>query len=244
MRIITYVLAFALAVASAIGLGFLVPPAEAADVAPRMITKAPTYTDVYSWSGLYVHGFADYGANFGTDQIGTATFGTSPHGPGVGGGLDLLYQLPSSPWVIGLRAEIGYANMSGSANSPVVFNNGSIAALQLSNATNYLGDVNAILGYTITADQKLLGYVTGGLGYVGAKPNLQVGSVAQGVSDTAIGYDVGAGLWYAITQNWSINLEGLYHQTSGKSVTLPIGGVTSDAAYNIFTQKFGVAYRF
>jgi opacity protein-like surface antigen len=221
--------------------------AVAADVAPRLVAKAPAYTDVYSWTGIYLSGYADYGANFGTNQIGLASFSTSPHGPGLGGMLSLLYQLPSSPWVVGLRGDLGWANMQGSAASPVVSVNG-LGALSVSSATNYLGSINGILGYTPTADQKLLAYLTGGFGFGGAKTSAQFNLNAQGVSDTSVGYDIGAGLSYALTANLALFLEGDYFQLGGKSVTLtdPATGLpvaTSNAAYDIFTQKAGISFK-
>lgn len=217
--------------------------AQAADL--RLATKAPALAaSSYSWSGLYLSGFGDYGINFTNmnTQMGitAADIAASPHGFGVGGGVTLLYQAPASPWVLGLRGDIGWLNMQGSGaitSAP--------AALLVSNATNYLGDANVVIGYTL--DPKLLAYLTGGLGFGGAKPNLQVGSLQAAASDTSVGFDVGGGLAYAISSSTSIFIEGDYYQLGGKSLSIAGPGgvplVTSTANYNIAVQKVGLNFR-
>lgn len=63
------------------------------------------------------------------------------------------------------------------------------------------------------------------------------------------GWNVGAGLSYALDQHWSIGIEGDYFRLGDKALTAsdPITGAvlaTSTAHYRIFEQKFGVSYRF
>lgn len=213
----------------------------------------------YSWSGLYLTGYGTYGiniTNMATQSTvnsggGGATtpisidLASDPHGPGFGGALSALYQLPNSPWVIGARAELGWANLQGSGAAV----SGNV--LSVSNATNYLGSINGILGYALGADQKLLAYLTGGLAGVGAKPNLQVGSLSQGLSDTSFGWDFGGGLAYAVTPNFDVFIEGDYFDAPGKSLALPgIGSrspaivTTSSAQYKIVEQKVGISIKF
>ncbi|HWS65692.1 MAG TPA: outer membrane beta-barrel protein [Steroidobacteraceae bacterium] len=217
--------------------------AHAADMRqPVPYMKAVPALELYSWSGLYFTGYAQYGANFTnqtTQALGASIdLGAAPHGPGLGGSLSLLYQLPASPWVLGLRADMSWANLQGTGALATGGN-----ALLVSNATNYLGSLNGIFGYTLGSDQKLLAYLTGGAGFGGAKPNLQVNGLAQGLSDTSIGYDIGGGLAYALSPNWSMFIEGDYFKLGGKSVTIPSLGVTSNAAYDIFMQKAGFSFR-
>lgn len=219
-----------------------VTPAAAADLP---VKATPAYAAAaYSWSGIYLSGYADYGINFGNTSFSNGILSDSlaaaPHGPGIGGELAALYQLPSSPWVLGVTASIGYANMQGSINAIVTGVPGSVA---FSNATNYLGAANAVLGLTLSQDQKLLGYVTGGLGFGGAKPNLTAIGTSQGISDTAVGWDVGLGLKYALTSNINLFIEGDYFDLGHKSFTVG-GAVTSTTPYNIFEQKIGLGFKF
>jgi outer membrane immunogenic protein len=219
----------------------LATPGYAADLQPKV---QPLPYASYSWSGLYLDGFGLYGANFtGTDVTdGTtlAQLAAVPHGPGLGG--DLMYLTQLSPFVLGIRASIAYASLSGSGQI-------NSAALSVSNATNYLGDLNAILGLPLSSDGRLLGYITGGFAFGGAKPNLQFGTLAVAASDTSTGWDIGAGLRYALTPNWSVGIEGLYYKLGDKQLTItdPSSGLpilTSTAKYDIAVQKIVVGYKF
>lgn len=202
---------------------------------------------VMSWAGLGIEGFGLYGVNFGGasthDDLGAGLvdeLSGHPSGPGIGGGFWYFFQPSPNGIVFGLRAEIAYANMQAGASS-------NISGLSISNATNYLGDIDACLGLPLSSDGRLLGYGCGGFGFGGAKPNLQVASLQAAASDTSTGYNVALGLKYAVTQNWIVGIEGDYFKLGDKSLTATIGGVpiiTSTAKYDIFAQKFMVGYKF
>jgi len=222
--------------------------AYSADMAVKA-QPAPVYGAPMSWAGFYLEGYGLYGANLSHLKdldIGGATFGdlaSNPHGPGIGGAIGYNIQLPNS-WVLGARLELAYANMQGGSNLA--------QALSFSNATNYLGSFNALVGIPLTADGRLLGYGTGGFAFGGAKPNLTVVGLAPtqiqaAANDTSTGWDIGAGLAYKITQNVSIFMEGDYYRLGDKSLSATIGGVpvvTATVPYNIFTQKFGLNLHF
>jgi outer membrane immunogenic protein len=222
------------------------PLTVSAAAADLRVTKAPVAVAAgYSWGGLYLSGFGDYGINFTNmaTQAGPVTIdlASAPHGFGVGGGVAFLYQAPASPWVLGVRGDIGWLNMQGSGAVSML----TLSGLSVSNATNYLGDANVVVGYTL--DPRLLAYLTGGLAFGGAKPNLQFGTLAAAASDTSVGFDIGGGLAYAITSSTSIFIEGDYYQLGGKALSIagPNGVplVTSTANYNIAVQKVGLNFR-
>lgn len=225
---------------------------QAADLS---LSKAPVYkappASTWNWSGVYIEGFADYGGNFGnafaTSGAASVDLAQIPHGPGIGGALEALYQATGSSWVLGVRAEIGYTNFSATGNMTA----GGVDILSLTNATNYLGAFNAELGYTL--EPNLLAYLTGGLAFGGAKPNLAAagiclggGGCAQAASDTSVGFDVGAGLRYAIPQTpISIFIEGDYSQLGDKSLSVTTANgalITGTTKYNMFVQKLGFTY--
>lgn len=226
-------------------------PSSAADLKMAPAYKAPPVTSTYNWSGIYLEGFGDYGGNFGNANASMGSLvsidlAQIPHGPGIGGALEALYQSTGSSWVIGLRAEIGYTNFQATGNLAAL----GINELSLGSATNYVGAFNAELGYTI--EPQLLAYVTGGLGFAGAKPNLSAAglclggtSCSQAAADTSVGFDVGAGLRYAIPQTpISLFIEGDYYGLGSKSLSIgspPI--VTSNTQFNIFMQKVGLTWK-
>jgi outer membrane immunogenic protein len=243
--------------ALALILALVATPAAAADM-PLKARPAPAFQEAYSWSGVYLDGYFQYGANVsnGTTTVGTGLgsvsidLGSIPHGPGVGGGVDFLYQLSGSPLVIGARAQVGWMNLqsTGAVTMPV-------GSLSLSNATNYNGDFNGILGY---AYDRLLLYITGGLAFGGEHPNLSAAGIcltsptnscAQAISDTAVGADIGVGLKYALSDHIGIFIEGNYSDIGSKALT--IGGgttgmplTTSSIHSRVITQQGGLFFKF
>ncbi len=77
---------------------------------------------------------------------------------------------------------------------------------------DYFGTLRGRLGFT-PADRLLL-YVTGGLayGYVSSSTNLFAGgtSFSDSSSEMQVGWALGTGGEYALTNNWSVKLEYLY----------------------------------
>jgi outer membrane immunogenic protein len=224
----------------------LATPGYAADLQ----LKAPPYIPAaMSWQGLYLDGYFQYGANITNTTVDTTTnlvdLASSPHGPGIGGGLGYNFDVGS--FVFGLRGDISYLNATGSGVSVA-------DSLSVSNASNYLGNLDILVGIPLSADRKLLAYGVGGFGFGGAKPNLQVASIQAAASDTSTGWNIGAGLRYKLTQNLGVFIEGDYYQLGDKALTAvdtagivsPPGTVlaTSLARYHMVTQKFGVTWQF
>ncbi len=220
-------------------------PAFAADI-NRLPTKAPEAPGygAANWQGLYLDGYFQYGANVTgvttvTETNPAVDLASAPRGPGVGGSLGYNFDLGN--FVLGARADISYLNVSGSGASVA-------DSLSVSNATNYLGNVDVLVGLPLSADRRLLAYGVGGFGYGGAKPNLQVGSVQAAASDTSTGWNVGAGLRYKVTQNFGLFIEGDWYRLGDKSLTATLSDgtvlATSHAQYHMVTQKFGALWQF
>ena len=216
-------------------------PVFAADLA----IKAPAAPyGIASWQGLYLSAYGLYGANLTnttvTDGTGvSADLASAPHGPGIGGSVGYYFQPTPNGVVFGPRLDLAYANMQGG---------GSLAnALSVSNATNYLGDVDLILGLPLSPDGRFLGYIGGGFAFGGAKPNLNVVNLQQAASDTSTGWNAVAGLAYQLTPNWQLFIEGNYFQLGDKSLSVMDGDTllaTSTTKFHIFTQKFGASFKF
>jgi outer membrane immunogenic protein len=217
-------------------------PAFAADLA----VKAPQYapSPAYSWTGISIEGFGSYGVNFGETNVfmpgAQIDLATTPHGPGFGGGLEALYQI-SPLVVIGARAQIGYANLQGSG----ALNVQGVNQLSVTNATNYLFNLDGVVGLVLTP--RLLAYGAAGLGGGGAKPDFSALGTSKAISDTSLGYNVGAGFRYALDDHWSVKLEGDYYGLGGKQISLTdsagVVTMTSATKIKVFQQLFGFEYK-
>jgi opacity protein-like surface antigen len=231
-------------------------PAQGADL--RLPAKAPVKAPVAvsNWSGLWIGGHADYAADIGsafTAIGGTTTVDLTkiPSGFGIGGGITAMYQAPASPWVVGLDADIGYLNLNqtGSINTAPV----GAPILSLSNATNYLGFVDALVGYAL--EPELLVGLEGGVGFAGAKPNLAAagicvtgGSCSVAANDTSVGYNIGGFMEYAIAPQVAVGIKGDYTHVGDKSLAIPnpAGGLpiaTGTTKYDILRQEVTLKFK-
>ena len=202
-----------LAVAAAITAAMTMS-AQAADMYAR---RQPAYVvnqplNAYSWAGPYL------GANLGYNWGSVSNNPTEPSG--VAGGLQAGYNWQSGTWVYGLEGDI-QANAADDTFAPWKFSN------------PWFGTVRGRLGY---AFGNVLFYGTGGLAFGGLRGE------AFGLSEThsAIGWTLGLGAEFALTQNWSAKAEYLYVDLSNNNFTLT--GVPNGYQFNLV--RLGVNYHF
>jgi outer membrane immunogenic protein len=233
-------------------LAFAATAASAADL-PRRSAPAPVpyvAIPVFTWTGFYVGVNAGYGFNSNNNDNypyyalpGTtvAPFyygsgGGSSDGGFVGGGqVGYNYQFtPGAGVVVGIEADLQYADLGGRNNGYYGFSgdNGS--------SDGYFGTVRARLGYGF---DRFLVYATGGFAYGDVNKNSGNGYPFFGTAalpyyyggrdrNSETGYTVGGGVEYAVTNNITVKLEGLYvNLGSGKSNDYPFVGTT---AFNPF----------
>jgi outer membrane immunogenic protein len=205
-------------------------PALSADLPVRSPAPAPVFTvSPFSWGGFYV------GVNAGLITSSTKLNGFNPGGPDsycwsdncnyrasgskTGGifGAQIGYNFQSGSMVYGVEADIGFSSATKSYRSTnpndYTFGKTGVSAI---------GTARFRLGYAF--DRTLL-YVTGGLafgdtpgvgdGYHFAGFNFDRASKAGG--GWKLGFAVGAGVEYALNNNWSVKAEGLYYDLGKKS---------------------------
>ncbi len=229
---------------SSVALLGLTAGAFAADLPSRRAPAPYVAVPVFTWTGFYVgvnagYGFSDNNDNglgtfqsFGAGEIaglpryvGTVTTPNSSNGrDGFVGGGQIGYNYQIGNFVIGVEADIQYADLGGGRRS------GNIIALNPTlpdfipavNSTfgglDYFGTVRGRVGY---AWDRLLVYGTGGFAYGGSDNNgnntcvLVTGALASGCTgrnsdDIRTGYAAGGGIEYAFTPNITGRIEGLY----------------------------------
>jgi outer membrane immunogenic protein len=172
-------------------------PANAADV------ELPSS---YDWSGPYIglQGGFGWGSN---NEIDVIRFGAptddqlSLDDKGYFGGLHAGYSYLNGSFLYGVEGDLEYSGIrSDTAIEPGIFN-------QFDKSIDWLGSLRLRGG--VTLDRALL-YATGGLAF--GDVNMQTTDSVTSISnrELALGWTVGAGVEYAITDSLSANIEYRY----------------------------------
>ena len=197
----------------------------------------PAATTAYNWTGFYVGlytGVAKNNSRYSVSEEHGFLFSGSFDNPAftVGGQAGYNYQVGN--FVYGLETDINYEGPSPQLD--------------------YFGTLRGRLGYT-PADRLLL-YVTGGLayGYVSSSTTVHFEdrtSFSGSSSGMQVGWTVGFGGEYALTNNWSVKLEYLYVDLGSMSYNfhsgalgtpLPVVTTTVNTAQNVI--RVGLNYKF
>ena len=198
--------------------------AFAADLAPQAVEPvAPVVAPVYNWTGFYAGVHA--GATIAQGKIGSV----KADGAGFLGGVHAGYNAQfDGGWVVGLETDIDYSSFKKSKTDA----DGNRGTLK----NEWLGSTRARFGY---AFDNILPYVTGGVAYGNVKTSLAgIGSK----TDTRVGWTAGAGVEYAIDQNWIVRGEARYVDLGDKSVT--IAGNRTKVKFDAVNLNLGVSYKF
>ncbi|MBX9846915.1 MAG: porin family protein [Xanthobacteraceae bacterium] len=192
-------------------------PATAADIAPRRMAPvaAPAYLP-FNWGGWYA------GLNLGGGVGGDVT--------GVIFGGQIGYNWQVNQIVFGLETDLQF---SGQDDTFLV------RGTSVSNELDWFGTFRGRIG--IVVFDRWLPYFTGGLAYGGR--TIKVGGVSA--DDTALGWAVGVGVDYAITNQWSARLEYLHISLEDFSATFPGGvGLVNSGRLDNDIIRGAVNYRF
>lgn len=187
------------------------------------IKDAPIAAAPYNWTGLYfgVHGGWAGGSGWDGDFFNKGValnYGYSLDADGWYGGFQAGANKQLGQVVVGIEADASFGDMGDSgmfaANNA---NPSSYVEWEINQKLERFGTVRARLGYLAT-DRMLL-YVTGGMAwgqtearYAAHYPLAKDPFVnSQGkVDETHIGWTIGGGLEWALTQNLSLRGEYLY----------------------------------
>jgi opacity protein-like surface antigen len=184
----------------------------------------------YDWSGFYVGGHFGYG--WGHDNVpfgqlisppNTINPGNSGEFNGAIGGLQSGYNFAVvQKYFLGVEFDVSTTNMKGERLIPIV--NPTFRANHAVKL-DWFGTVRARVGYSF--DNTLI-YGTGGLAWATIKTTRTQlsGSVftsTPGLSEqstfTSLGWVIGGGIEFALTQRWSTKLEYLYADIGTTTIT-------------------------
>jgi outer membrane immunogenic protein len=265
------VAAAALTVATAVA-------AQAADLPTRKEAPAPVFVPPpFTWTGFYLGlnaggvwetGKTTVNAYFPASSIYYANYNNNSLGTGASGflgGGQAGYNYQSGAAVFGIETDFDWTSLS--KNKSVIggsFANGLLGTDYFTtngNAKlNWLGTTRARIGFVATPDNRLLIYGTGGLAYGGGNANFSVYDFDNQIgysgskSNSRVGWTLGAGVEYAITNNVTIKGEYLYYNLGSTTGTIsPLTGypgyvagswITAKTTYEGSIFRAGVNYKF
>jgi outer membrane immunogenic protein len=217
-------------------------PASAADLAPRMPTKAPPLiAPPVAWTGCYI------GANIGggwahkhyTDPVPVPPVDLGSHtADGVVGGGQIGCDYQAGAWVFGVQGMFDGADLQAEHLAL-----GDFYATRIP----WFATATARIGYTLQPN--LLAYVKGGGAWVRdreTKTDLVTGLVEGTADVTRSGWTVGGGLEYLFWSNWSVFVEYNYMDfgTHRTILAVPEAPFPLDIRQNMSAVLVGLNYRF
>jgi len=220
-------------------LALLAGSAAAADLSARYPVKAAVVpVQIFSWTGFYIGGNVGYGwgnSTFDYTPWASATYSYDlGSADGFFGGLQAGYNYQfANNVVVGLEADLEFADM-GSDN--VLFA-GPIPGVLAAQSLDTFGTIRARLGYAM---DRFLPYLTGGAAWANTS---YTGPYGWTSDSTNWGWTIGAGVEYAITNNWTVKAEYLYMDFAGENYTFS-NGDKIETGFDMSTIKAGVNYKF
>jgi outer membrane immunogenic protein len=253
--------------------------AVAADLSAAYKAPVKAIAPVASWNGFYIGGNVGYGWDSGSStgisaaatdpalapalaaRVGAGAYpaALSPSAQGVIGGGQIGYNWQlSSPWLIGLEADLQGSGIKGSdsqTRSPAFFDT---TATGLTKSIDWFGTVRGRVGFLATPQWLLYG--TGGLAYGQTKSgftttDLTGGCVPNGTlcangasSGVVAGWTAGAGAEAMLAPNWSVKLEYLYVDLGRRSMAIPASTIpvvfSTSTAFREQIVRVGFNYHF
>jgi outer membrane immunogenic protein len=236
-------------------------PVAAADMsrppAPQPVyTKAPPAPVYFNWTGFYIG--VNGGYSFGkadTSVTGLAPAGAIPVNIGVkpkgwlgGGQVGYNWQGAGSPWVFGLETDFQVTGETdtGTCGPPIC-----VPLANVKGEYPYFGTFRGRIGWD---PSHWLFYVTGGLAYAEVRRGVwQLGFVSFDEKPWRVGWTVGAGVEYALTEHVSVKAEYLYLDYGTGSLTIaasgplgaaPLGPIGLSTRWTDSVARGGLNFRF
>jgi len=254
--------------------------AQAGDLPTRKEAPAPVFVPPpFTWTGFYVGvnagGIWPSGSRNAT-LFAPATFafpvstffpgGLGSQSAGFAGGGQAGYNWQTGAFVLGVETDFDGSTLSKSFNNvgaPFTAAGaltGDFLTVNGKNSLTWLGTTRGRVGFVATPDNRLMIYGTGGVAYGGGNSQFSVfdhttGSFWSGnPSGSRVGWVIGGGVEYAITNNITIKGEYLYADLGSSSfnslgnaasaIAFPGVSVGGKVAYNASIFRAGVNYKF
>lgn len=209
---------------------------------------APEYNEISIWRGAYIGGQVGYDwakNKISSDNALINNLRAKPKG--FVGGLYAGYNWEfSNAYVFGLEGDINYADLSEDTNGTVLFN-ALTGRATWNTRIRWEGAVRARFGVNYG---RWLPYLAGGVALAGVKDKVRgtifdtAGNIlsdgSNDISKTRVGFTVGAGVDYALTNNLILRAEYRYSDYGKKNIF----GNNSESKLTTNNVRLGIAYKF
>jgi outer membrane immunogenic protein len=226
--------------------------ARAADlpIDRNVYVEVPPAIGLFNWTGFYVGGNLGYGRSPGSVDI-------SANGPflsipetlsGVIGGVQGGANWQTGNAVFGIEGDIqGSGQSASNAITRTLAATAFTPAITAISNTDKITSFGTLRGRVGIASNHALAYATAGVGYLSFRSDLNFTGLGSGsYSGSQIAGVIGAGMEFAIVNNWSVRAEYLFLQTrnisSSPFAAAPAVEVNTRIRDNIF--RVGVNYLF
>ncbi len=215
--------------ASAGFLAVLAVPAFAADPTADVQTAAPGF----DWTGYYAGLQAGYGwGQSGISGTDGGPFSVAPDIDGgfVGGHVAGLWQFDQA--VLGAEADLNYSAIGGSSELGIGDTFGT--------RVQWFGSIDAKAGFAM---DRLLIYGVGGIAFAGIETS-QDGSSTFSSTRTSVGWTLGAGVDYALTDKFFVGAQYRYHDFGSEHFDASDGLPDRDQSVKLNTVGINLSYKF
>jgi outer membrane immunogenic protein len=218
--------------------------AQAADLPTKKEAPAPVFVPPpFTWTGFYVGlnagGIISSGSRNATLAVPSADVWLQSYFPGgigngqsgfLGGG-QAGYNWQTGAFVLGIVTDFDGTSLGKNFSfSSVPFTaagiyTGDTLNVNAKASLDWLGTTRGKVGFVATPDNRLLFYGTGGVAYGGGSSHFNVYDQTFSAywsgnpSSTRVGWTIGAGVEYALTNNITIGAEYLYVDLGSNNIT-------------------------
>jgi outer membrane immunogenic protein len=201
--------------------------AFAADVPARGPVYAKAPPAGFSWQGQYIGIHGGYAWANNEVNIAGVVGEINPSGGVFGLQIGYNHHL-SRHWVVGYEVDVSFADLNETA-----LVGGVITPFEI----NVFGTARARLGY---ATGPWLFYATAGMAW--ANTDLRGVAGVASFERPHVGYAIGAGIEYALSQNWSAKIEYLYADLGETNSVINAAPINTDLTLSVV--RLGLNYRF
>jgi opacity protein-like surface antigen len=197
----------------------------------------------YNWTGFYA-GWHTGAVWAEQDWRFTNGNSSSPDVQGAFLGGQIGYNQQIGKLVLGIEGDYAWSNAEGGTPCPV------------GNFFTCVGAIDSIgflTGRIGVAHERALYYVKGGLAFAEINPGIEFNLAGAGLapalalfspSDTQVGWAIGAGMEYALTDRWSVKGEWLHFDLGTERYLLQQGSAGTNIATEGNIARIGVNYQF